>query len=160
MAHHLIPSNATIKSIKASDPRHRLTDGAGLYLRLFVKGGSHGWRFDYSLNGRRNTLSLGTYPDTSLSLARKKADEARKLVSAGTDPSDVRKEMRSELAVRRMAAQRVTAGLPPINSFEAVAREWHDKNVPTWPSSHSSKIIRRLEQDVFPWLLRARNVSG
>lgn len=160
MAHHLIPSNATIKSIKAGDARHRLTDGAGLYLRLFVKGGSHGWRFDYSLNGRRNTLSLGTYPDTSLSLARKKADEARKLVSAGTDPSDVRKEMRSELAVRRMAAQRVTAGLPPINSFEAVAREWHDKNVPTWPSSHSSKIIRRLEQDVFPWLLRARNVSG
>jgi Arm domain-containing DNA-binding protein len=47
----------------------------GLYLRLFVNGGSHGWRFDYSLNGRRNTLSLGTYPDTSLSLARKKADD-------------------------------------------------------------------------------------
>jgi Arm DNA-binding domain len=79
MAHHLIPSNATIKSIKAGDARHRLTDGAGLYLRLFVNGGSHGWRFDYSVNGRRNTLSLGTYPDTSLSLARKKADEARKL---------------------------------------------------------------------------------
>jgi len=24
--------------------------------------------------------------------------------------------------------------------------------VPTWASSHSSKIIRRLEQDVFPWI--------
>ncbi len=59
MAHHLIPSNATIKSIKAGDARQRLTDGAGLHLRLFVKGGSQGWRFDYSLNGRRNTLSLG-----------------------------------------------------------------------------------------------------
>ena len=113
MAHHLIPSNATIKSIKAGDARHRRTDGAGLYLRLFVKGGSHGWRFDYSLNGRRNTLSLGTYPDTTLSLARKKADEARKLVSAGTDPSDFRKETRSELALRRMAAQQVFATLPP-----------------------------------------------
>ena len=152
MAHHLIPSNATIKSIKAGDARHRLTDGAGLYLRLFVKGGSHGWRFDYSVNGRRNTLSLGTYPDTGLSLARRKADEARKLVSAGTDPSDVRKETRSELAIRRMSAQRATAGLPPIDSFEAVAREWHNKNVPTWAPSHSSKIIRRLEQDVFPWI--------
>jgi hypothetical protein len=54
MAHYLMPSNATIKSIKAGDARHRLTDGAGLYLRLFVNGGSHGWRFDYSLNGRRN----------------------------------------------------------------------------------------------------------
>jgi len=70
MAHHLIASNATIKAVKPGDARSRLTDGAGLYLRLFVKGGSHGWRFDYSLNGRRNTLSLGTYPSTGLSLAR------------------------------------------------------------------------------------------
>jgi integrase len=158
MAHHLIPSNATIKSIRPGDARQRLSDGAGLYLRLFVKGGSHGWRFDYSMNGRRNTLSLGTYPTTSLSLARRKADEARKLVSAGTDPSEVRKQTRSELALRRMAAQRVTAGLPPIDSFEAVAREWHTKNEPTWARSHSSKIIRRLERDVFPWI-GARTIS-
>lgn len=48
MAHHLIPSNATIKSIKAGDARYRNTDGAGLSLRLFVNGGSHGWRFDYA----------------------------------------------------------------------------------------------------------------
>lgn len=152
MAHHLIASNAAIKSIKRGDARGRLADGAGLYLRLFVNGGSHGWRFDYSLNGRRNTLSLSTYPDTSLSLARKKADEARKLVSAGTDPSDVRKETRGEQTLRRTAEQRATAGLPPLDSFEAVAREWHTKNVPTWAPSHSSKIIRRLEQDVFPWI--------
>jgi integrase len=152
MAHHLIASNATIKAIKPGEPRQRLTDGAGLYLRLFVKGGSHGWRFDYSLNGRRNTLSLGTYPDTGLSLARKKADEARRLVSAGTDPSDVRKETRTELALHRAAALRVTEGLPPIDSFEAVAREWYTKNAPTWAPSHSDKIIRRLERDVFPWI--------
>jgi hypothetical protein len=79
MAHHLISSNATIKAVKLGDAHGRLTDGAGLYLRLFVKGGSHGWSFDYSLNGRRNALSLGTYSNTGLSLARKKADEARKL---------------------------------------------------------------------------------
>jgi len=152
MAHNLIPSNATIKAIKPGDGRNRLTDGAGLYLRLFVNGGSHGWRFDYSLNGRRNTLSLGTYPDTSLSVARKKAGEARTLVSAGTDPSAVRKETRSELALQREASQRAAAGLPPIDSFEAVAREWHTKNDSSWAPSHSSKIIRRLAQDVFPWI--------
>ncbi len=152
MAHHLIPSNATIRSIKRGDTRRRLSDGSGLYLRLFVNGGSHGWRLDYSLNGRRNTLSLGTYPGTGLSLARKKAEEARKLVSAGTDPSEARKASRGELAQLRMATERATAGLPPVDSFEAVAREWHTKNVPTWAASHSSKIIRRLEQDVFPWI--------
>ncbi|CAN5443847.1 hypothetical protein BH10PSE19_BH10PSE19_19880 [soil metagenome] len=38
------------------------------------------------------------------------------------------------------------------NSFEVVAREWHAKQTPHWASSHSDKIIRRLERDVFPWL--------
>lgn len=152
MAHHLISSNATIKAVKPGDARNRLADGAGLYLRLFVKGGSHGWRFDYSLNGRRNTLSLGTYPSTGLSLARKKADEARKLVSAGIDPSTARKEARNAAVQQRTTERRAAAGLPPVDSFEAVAREWHTKNVATWAQSHSIKIIRRLEQDVFPWI--------
>lgn len=152
MAHHLIASNATIKAIKPGDVRNRLADGAGLYLKLFVNGGSHGWRFDYSLNGRRNTLSLGTYPDTGLSLARKKAEEARKLVSAGIDPTNVRKEARGESALQRATKQRAAAGLPPLDSFEAVAREWHTKNIPNWAASHSTKIIRRLELDVFPWI--------
>ena len=91
MAKYLISSNATIKAVKAGDPRSRLNDGDGLCLLLFVKGGSHSWRFDYSLDGRRKTLSFGTYPDTTLSLARKKADEARQQVRSGLDPGDVRK---------------------------------------------------------------------
>lgn len=152
MAYHLIASNTTLKAIKPGDPRRRLTDGAGLYLLLFVKGGAHGWRLDYSIGGRRKTLSLGTYPNTGLSLARQKAEAARKLVSAGVDPSDARKDARGEAALQRATEQRAAAGLPPVDSFEAVAREWHTKNVPTWATSHSTKIIRRLEQDVFPWI--------
>ena len=75
------------------------------------------------------------------------------MVSSGVDPSDARKEIRSELALRRVAAERATAGLPPVDSFEAVAREWHTKNLPTWAPSHSSKIIRRLEQGMASTLL-------
>ena len=39
----LILLNTTIKAIKSNDPRRRLSDGDGLYLRLFVNGGSHAW---------------------------------------------------------------------------------------------------------------------
>ena len=77
MARDLILSDATIKAIRASDKRKRLSDGDGLYLLLFVKGGSHGWRFDYVYQTRRKLISLGTHPDTSLALARRKADAAR-----------------------------------------------------------------------------------
>ena len=38
------------------------------------------------------------------------------------------------------------------NSFESVAREWFAKYSPTWAPSHSSKIIKRLENDIFPWM--------
>lgn len=155
MARQLISSDTAIRGVKPGDPRKRLNDGDGLYLLLFVKGGAHGWRFDYGHAGRRKTLSLGTYPDTSLALARKKADEARKLLAAGTDPSDVRKEKKAEDERKLDADNRVDAGLPPIGSFEAVARDWlakvHEAKV---SSGHAERTRIRLEQDVFPWLGR------
>ncbi|EHR72017.1 Integrase [Burkholderiales bacterium JOSHI_001] len=152
MAQHLIPSAATLKAIKPGDTRRRLSDGAGLYLLLFVKGGSHGWRLDYTFQGRRKTLSLGTYPMTGLSVARDKAAEARRLVSIGIDPSTARQEQKLSAAKQRHVEKLVNAGLPVPESFEAVAREWFTKHQPSWAASHADKIIRRLERDVFPWL--------
>jgi len=38
------------------------------------------------------------------------------------------------------------------NSFEIVAREWFMGRVHNWKENHSSKIITRLEKDIFPWL--------
>lgn len=155
MPRDLIPSDSTIKAIKPGDPRKRLNDGDGLHLLLFVRGGSHGWRLAYSLNGARNVLSLGTYPDTGLALARRKANEARKLVSEGTDPSDVRKAGKVAAQAKREAERLAAAGLPPAGSFEAVAREWLDTvHGAKVSGGHAERTRIRLEQDVFPWLGR------
>ncbi|CAM5795666.1 tyrosine-type recombinase/integrase [Rhizobacter fulvus] len=155
MARDLIPGDVTIRSIKPGDPRGRLSDGDGLYLRLFVKGGSHGWRLDYTVGGVRKNLSLGTYPDTGLSVARRKAEDARKLVSQGIDPSDARKAAKAAASAGRHAQRLADAGLPPVDSFEAVAREWlstvHAAKV---SAGHADRTRIRLEQDVFPWLGR------
>lgn len=152
MATNLIKGDASIRSIKPGDARRRLSDGDGLYLLLFVKGGSHGWRFDYSHDGRRKTLSLGTYPDTGLSLARQQAEKARQLVAAGIDPSADRKANKKRAAEQRKREQRADAGLPSLDSFEHVARQWYDVRRHDWAPSYGSKIIRRLEVDVFPYL--------
>ncbi len=155
MARDLIPGDVTIRSIKPGDPRKRLGDGGGLYLLLFVKGGAHGWRLDYTFEGTRKTLSLGTYPDTGLGLARRKADEARRLLSEGVDPSTARKEAKAEKAAEREADKRVTAGLPPLGSFEAVAREWLERvHVNKVTAGHAERTLIRLEQNVFPWIGR------
>ncbi|MBB5203933.1 integrase [Inhella inkyongensis] len=153
MARDLIPGDKTLKAIKQGDPRKRISDGDGLYLLLFVKGGAHGWRFDYSFGGKRKTLSLGTYPDTSLSLARDKANEARKLLAAGTDPSDARKQAKAESQAQGEAQAREKQGLPALGSFEAVAREWwQEVHCAKVSESHAARTLVRLEQDAFPWI--------
>lgn len=161
MARHLIPSDATIRATKAKDKPYRLNDGDGLYLLIRPEGTPKGgwwWRLDYSITGRRKTLSLGTYPDTGLQLARRKADEARKLVEAGTDPSDIRKAGKAKHAAQREAERRMEAGIPLADSFEAVAREWFEARKAKWAQSHADKVIGRLIADAFPWI-GARHVG-
>ncbi len=155
MAKNLIPGDKTLQAIKPGDARKRISDGEGLYLLLFVKGGAHGWRFDYSHGGRRLTISLGTYPDTSLALAREKADKARRSVAGGLNPSEARKAEKQAHEAKREAQALADAGLPGPGTFEHVAREWlatvHEAKV---SAGHSERTRIRLEQDAFPWLGR------
>ena len=156
MARDLIASDLVIKRaikrVKDGDPHRRLKDGAGLYLLLFVNGGSHGWRFDYTIAGRRKTLSFGTYPDTTLAAARRHAEVARNLVAEGFDPSEQRKAQK-QAEVRLLDAERRQAtGAPLAGTFEAVAREWYEIKRSGWAAGYGDKIIRRLKADVFPWL--------
>ena len=59
---------------------------------LLVKpSGSIWWRFDYSLDGKRKTLSLGVYPATGLANARRKAENARVKTANSSDSSETRK---------------------------------------------------------------------
>ena len=73
---------------------------------------------------------------------------------SGIDPSDLRKAAKKAASAKRDDDRRADAGLPPTDSFEDVAREWYEKNAPNWAATHSEKIIRRLERDVFPWIGR------
>lgn len=145
-------SDTTIRNIKPGDPRKRLSDGAGLYLLLFVKGGSHGWRLDYTVNGRRKTISLGTYPATTIKLAREKAEAARQSVAAGVDPSEQRQADKAERVRAHEAQAMAAAGQPVPGSFEHVAREWYAVKRGEWSASYGDKLMRRLEVDVFPWI--------
>lgn len=125
--------------LEATDKPYSLPDEKGLYLLVTPTNGKW-WRWDYRFLGKRKTLSMGVYPDISLKVARERRDEARRLLAEGVDPGANRK-IQKAAKVERMA-----------NSFESVAREWFAKFCPTWAPSHADKVIRRLENDVFPWI--------
>lgn len=67
-----------IEAVETPTTSSRLNDGNGLYL-LVNPNGSKWWRYDFRFEGKRKTLSMGVYPDTSLSAAREAKDKAIKL---------------------------------------------------------------------------------
>ena len=160
MARNLISSDATIRSLRPGDARKRLNDGDGLFLLPFVNGGSHGWRFSFTFAGKRNLMSLGTYPDTSLALARRKADEARTMIAEGIDPSKQRKAQKVALATAREAEEREAKGLPPVDSFEAIAREWYDVRREGWAASYGERVWLDSKLTCFrSWAVRRSTAS-
>jgi integrase len=132
-------TNTAIRNAKPSNKPIRLFDERGLYLEVSPTGGKW-WRLKFRFEGKEKRLSLGVYPDVPLKDARDRRDIARKLLADGIDPSENRK------------AQKLARADSAANSFEVVAREWLNKMAPTWVDSYSSRVIARLEQDIFPRL--------
>jgi len=134
-------SDVAIRKAKPCAKPAKLTDSGGLYLLLRPDGGKW-WRLDYRrpITGKRNTLSLGTYPDVGLADARARRDAARKQVASGIDPGEHRK---AEKAVGREQA---------ANSFEVVAREWLAVRKPGWTDKNFDKEQARLENHAFPYI--------
>lgn len=148
MALRLINSDRTIQALKPG--ARRLNDGGGLYLLPFAKGSNHYWRFDYTHQGKRKTLSIGVYPETGLALARQKADDARAAVASGEDPSRLRKESRQIISDQVAAEKRAKRGDPPIGCFEEVARRWIETKRHVWTEGYCHVQLRRLQMHVFP----------
>ena len=117
----------------------KLHDGDGLYLWLYLDGRKY-WRMRYWQTGKEKSLSLGVYPKVSLSDARKKREVLRKQLDADLDPSAERK------------ATNLRKKLSAENSFEAVAREWYNKQLHTWVPHHADGVKRRLEFNIYPAL--------
>lgn len=79
-------------------------DGGGLYLQ--VTAGARSWIFRYTLDGRSRAMGLGSLNAVTLSEARARAAEARRLKSAGIDPIGARDGLR--VVARTEAAKQVT----------------------------------------------------
>ena len=148
MAKELL-SDITIRNAKPEIKDKRFNDGGGLYL-LVKPNGSKWWRFDYTIKGKRKTLSVGVYLATGLADARRKAEEARTNIANDKDPSDTRKEVKADRQLKTENESRLDAGLPVINSFEHIAREWLASINHTVRGITHQKKIRRFELHVFP----------
>ncbi|EMA8651049.1 tyrosine-type recombinase/integrase [Cronobacter sakazakii] len=123
-----------VRTTKPSDKPFKLTDGQGMHL-LINPNGSKYWRLQYRFGGKQKVLALGVYPMVSLGEARRKRDEAKKLVSDGIDPSEKKKADKIEQS--------------EALTFEAVARDWHTACKRKWSDSHSERVLKSMEDGLF-----------
>jgi len=132
-------TDTQVSKAKLKDKQYKLADGEGLYLLVTPTGGKL-WRFKYRIGDKEKLLSFGAYPAVGLADARRRREDAKKLLVNGADPGEVKK------------AQKAAIVAQAENAFEIVAREWHGKFSGQWSSGHAATIMDRLTRDVFPWL--------
>lgn len=92
----------------------RFADSGGMYLQV-SPGGSKRWFLKYRIAGAEKQLALGSYPEVSLTNARKARDAAKLQKSEGIDPVQVRK-------VEKLKSTRTDG-----DTFKLVALEWYGK---------------------------------
>lgn len=138
-------TDLTLQRYKPKGGREILWDRDGLGILIGKRKKT--WIFQYSFDGRRPMITLGTYPTMSLVEAQKEAGEARLKVSAGIDPGAVRKSKRAA----RKAAPTVAEAIDELYDIELKEKKsglevkrllLHDA-VPEWGGRKVEDITRR-----------------
>ena len=134
-------TDTKLRALKPTGKLYKVPDRDGLYVAVTPAGGVS-FRFNYRINGRQETLTLGTYGPAGITLgeAREKLNDAKKLIAAGKSPA---KEKAREKA-------RVNAG----ETFGAWAERWLKDH----QMADSTRDMRRsvYERDVKPRFDKAK----
>jgi len=128
-----------VRNAKPQSKPYRMFDGGGLYVEIATNGAKY-WRLKYRYAGKEKRLALGVFPEVSLTEAREGRDAARAQLRKDIDPGAARKA--TALAARDAVA----------NCFEAIAREWLERQSKKLEPSTHRKAIAILETWAFPWI--------
>ncbi len=96
-------------------------DGGNLYLQVSATG-SKSWLFRYAVGGKERQMGLGGLTTFTLSEARQRAKEQRKLLADGIDPLFIKRE--SQLQRRLSDANIIT--------FDRAAAAFIESHSPGW----------------------------
>jgi integrase len=127
-------TNAAVKAAEPSARLYKLHDSGGLHL-LVRPSGSKSFQMKFRWKGKEQLLTIGAWPDVSLTDARIRRDRARDQLDRNVDPrSGGMNNMHSSDA----------------NTFEQLARRWFERRRGRWSPEHAEDVLASLERDVFP----------
>ncbi|BEJ33353.1 tyrosine-type recombinase/integrase [Citrobacter freundii] len=132
----------TIKAVGAAKPRekpYKLADGNGMFL-LVNPNGSKYWRLKYYFNGKEKLLALGVYPEVSLTEARERTQQARRMLRDGLDPIQERRSLEA-----------IESG-NYVPSFKTVADDYIKARSGQWSERYANDARSIMKRDVFPFI--------
>lgn len=128
-------TDTALKNLKPKEKAYKVADRDGMYVHVTTSG-SITFRYDYRLNGRRETLTIGKYGPSGLSLARarEKCLDARRAVAEGLSPAQEK--------------QREKRRVLEAKSFGEFGERWFREA----PMADSTRAMRRsiFERDLLP----------
>lgn len=125
-------TDTAVRNAKPAERDYKLADSGGLFVLVTPAGGKL-WRLKFRIDGKERKLSLGRYPDVSLSEARKRRDEARKQIALGGDPA------------REKQREKIRAKLSVDNTFAAIAAEYCAKRQRDGEKGWAQSTVIRTE---------------
>lgn len=133
-----------INNARPKPKAFKLSDGGGLYVEV-QPGGMKTWRYQYRIDGKRNTLSIGRYPEIGVADARDRHFEFRAMIERGIDPGMA---LKKEAEERRQRAQKTREAAE--NSFEAFSRRWLEERMGSKSETYRKQMRSFLERFVWP----------
>ena len=128
-------TDTTLKNLNPKDSPYKVTDRDGMYVTVSTAG-TVTFRYDYRINSRRETLTIGRYGPGGLSLARarEKCIDAKRAVSEGQSPAQEK--------------QREKRRLSDAKTFQEFTDEWYEGA----RMADSTRSMRKsiLDRDILP----------
>jgi integrase len=134
-------SDKAVQAARAKEKMYKLSDGNGLYLHV-LPSGVKSWRLKYRFKGTEKTMTFGLYPIVTLKEAREGSFAARKILSDGKDPIQVKRdEQRGLDAADAVSFEKIMAEL-----LEAKAKRASYNHVNDYRRSMELHVLGKFGQ--------------
>lgn len=152
-------TDTALRTLKPKDVAYKVTDRDGMYVTV-SPAGTITFRYDYRINKRRETLTIGRYGPggLSLSVAREKFIAARSAVAQGHSPARIKQRQKRHLVTAKTLGQFATQwleGAPMAESTRAMRRGTYRREI---EPEYANRLLTEISsEDVRALCIRIRD---
>lgn len=143
-------TDTKLRNLKPRDKLYKVNDRDGLYVAV-TPAGSLSFRYNYSINGRQETITFGRYGVGGITLAeaREQLGDAKKMVAAGKSPA--KEKARNKAPVKDAetfgaGAEKWLRGYQMADSTRDMRRSVYERELK--PKFSNQKLVEITHEDL------------